>query len=108
MFDTDVPNTAILQKNIELIERYCKVKIIYLPQVMNLEDELVRCTDVRSVLELTKSNGIRNFKSDFCRLKAKDCRSMLERHHFDVKGMWITSPPSNFSFVEKNSSKIKM
>lgn len=108
VFDTDVPNTAVIQKNVELIERYCRVQIIYLPQVMNLEDELVRCTDVRSVQELTKSNGIRNFKSDFCKLKPKDCRSMLERHHIDVSRLWMTNTPETFSFVEKNCSKVKV
>lgn len=108
VFDTDVPNTVVLQKNVELIARYCRVQIIYLPQVVNLEDELVRCTDVRSVQELTRSNGIRNFKSDFCKLKPKDCRSMLERHRIDVSRLWTTNTPETFSFVQKNSSKVKV
>ena len=86
VFDTDVHQTANLKKNIELLNRYCgKIRIIYLPQVMNLEDELRRCTDIKSVSELTHSNGIRNFKTDFCRLKVKDCRTMLDRHKLDYK-----------------------
>ena len=52
----------------------------FFPQVLNLEDELVRCTDVRTAMELTKSGRVKNFKTDFCKMKAKDCRSMLERH----------------------------
>ena len=52
----------------------------FFPQVLNLEDELVRCTDVRTAMELTKSGSVKNFKTDFCKMKAKDCRSMLERH----------------------------
>lgn len=107
VFDTDVQNTAILQKNVERIKRYCRVKVIYLAQVMNLEDELVRCTDVRSASELTRSNGVRNFKSDFCKLKSKECRSMLERHHIAVDRLWVTNVPSTFSFIEKNSDRIK-
>lgn len=107
VFDTDIPNTAILQKNIELIKRYCKVKIIYLAQVMNLEDELARCTDVRCAQELTKSNGVHNFKSDFCKLNAKACRDMLERHRINVGNLWVTDVPGLFSFIEKNSTKIK-
>lgn len=52
VFDTDVPQTANLKKNIELLNRYCgRIRIIYLPQVMNLEDELKRCTDIKSVSE---------------------------------------------------------
>ena len=81
VFDTDVPQTSNLKKNLELLTRYCgKLKIIFLPQVLNLEDELVRCTDVRTAMELTKSGSVKNFKTDFCKMKAKDCRSMLERH----------------------------
>ena len=38
VFDTDVPRTEILKKNIELLAKYCKkLKIIFLPQVLNLE-----------------------------------------------------------------------
>ena len=52
----------------------------FFPQVLNLEDELVRCTDVRTAMELTKSGSVKNFKTDFCKMKTKDCRSMLERY----------------------------
>ena len=40
VFDTDVEQTAKLKKNLELLTRYCgKLQIIFLPQVLNLEDE---------------------------------------------------------------------
>lgn len=109
VFDTDVPVTANLQKNLELLRRYCrKLRIVFLPQVLNLEDELTRCTDVKSVTELTKSNSIRNFKTDFCKLKVKDCRAMLERHGLDVTKLWTTTVPSAFSFIEGNSNQAKL
>ena len=108
VFDTDVPQTANLKKNIELLNRYCgKIQIIYLPQVMSLEDELERCTDIKSVSELTHSNSIRNFKTDFCRLKAKDCRSMLERDKLDCKRLWTTKVPEEYHFVKSNSYQVK-
>ena len=108
VFDTDVHQTANLKKNIELLNRYCgKIRIIYLPQVMNLEDELRRCTDIKSVSELTQSNGIRNFKTDFCRLKVKDCRTMLDRHKLDYKRLWATKIPEEYNFVKSNSCQVK-
>ena len=108
VFDTDVHQTANLKKNIELLNRYCgKIRIIYLPQVMNLEDELRRCTDIKSVSELTQSNGIRNFKTDFCRLKVKDCRTMLDRHKLDYKSLWATKIPEEYNFVKSNSCQVK-
>lgn len=109
VFDTDVPVTTNLQKNLELLHRYCgKLRIVFFPQVLNLEDELTRCTDVKSVTELTKSNSIRNFKTDFCKLKVKDCRAMLERHGLDVTKLWTTTVPSAFSFIEGNSNQAKL
>lgn len=108
-FDTDVPQTEILRKNLELLKRYCsKLRIVFLPQVLNLEDELTRCTDVKSVIELTRSNGIKNFKTDFCRLKVKDCRAMLERHKLESGQLWATKVPEEFSFVETNGNQIKV
>ena len=79
----------------------------FFPQVLNLEDELVRCTDVRTAMELTKSGSVKNFKTDFCKMKAKDRRSMLERHKLDYAHLWMTKTPEAFSFVENNSSQIK-
>lgn len=109
VFDTDVPQTANLRKNLELLDRYCvKLRIVYLPQVLNLEDELTRCTDVKSVAELTKSNSIRNFKTDFCKLKGKDCRAMLERHGLDIESLWMNKVPEVFRFVENNSGLVKI
>ena len=79
----------------------------FFPQVLNLEDELVRCTDARTAMELTKSGSVKNFKTDFCKMKTKDCRSMLERHKLDYTRLWMTKTPEAFSFVENNSSQIK-
>lgn len=108
-FDTDVEQTANLKKNLELLNRYCgKLHIVFLPQVLNLEDELVRSTDVKSVIELTKSKGIRNFKTDFCKLKTKECRTMLERHGLKMEQIWSTKVPEVFSFTESNSDQIKL
>ena len=109
VFDTDVSQTSNLKKNLELLTRYCgKLKIIFLPQVLNLENELVRCTDVRTVMELTKSGSVKNFKTDFCKIKTKDCRSMLEHHKLDYPRLWMTKAPEAFNFVDNNSFQIKI
>ena len=109
VFDTDVEQTANLKKNLELLNRYCeKLHIVFLPQVLNLEDELARCTDVKSAAELTQSKGIRNFKTDFCKLKTKECRAMLERHGLKTEQLWATKVPEIFSFAESNSAQIKL
>lgn len=109
VFDTDVLQTKTLKKNLEMLNRYCgKIKIVFLPQVLNLEDELKRNTDVHSVTDLTKSGSIKNFKTDFCRMKTKDCRAMLERHNLECVNLWMHTPPEEFSFTENNSHIIKI
>lgn len=108
-FDTDVMNTKILKKNISNIRKYChKVKIVYLMQVKNLEDELVRSTDINNILELMGSRSLNNYKSDFNKMNEKDCRHLLERHKLDTKKLWISTPPCNFSFLPVNSDEIKL
>lgn len=43
VFDTDVSQTSNLKKNLELLTRYCgKLKIIFLLQVLNLENDIQR------------------------------------------------------------------
>ena len=109
VFDTDVPRSVNLNKNVELLKRYCgRLKIVYLAQVMNLEDELVRCSDVKAAAELTKSAGTKNFKTDFCRMSAKDCRSMLDRHHLNIARLWTTAPPDEFDSITLNGESIKI
>ena len=109
IFDTDVTtNLDVVKKNIENIKKYCRgVKIINLLQVKNLEDELVRCTDVKSVLELTKNKSLSNFKADFRKMKNEQCRNMLDRHKINVDRLWTTKASGEFEFVERNSSAIK-
>ena len=110
VFDTDVTtNLDVVKKNIENIKKYCRgVKIIYLLQVKNLEDELVRCTDVKNVTELTRSKSLSNFKADFRKMKDEQCRNTLERHKIEVDRLWTTTAPVEFDFTEKNSELIKV
>lgn len=108
-FDTDIAETRNLKKNIESLKKYCsRVKIVYLPQVLSLEDELERSTDVRRVVELTRSRSVKDFKSDFCRMRTRECRSMLEKHSLDVRKLWSTKVPEAFSFIACNSQIIKL
>jgi len=106
VFDTDVDKTDILKKNIDKISRYCQnAKVIFLPQVLNLEDELVRCTDVSEVKEITRSKSNSNFKGDFCKLT--DARLTLTKHHLDILSLWTSNPPEPFTFVPRTVSKLK-
>ncbi len=107
VFDTDVEKTEFLLKNIENLKKKCShVKIIYLPQVLNLEEELVRCSDIKSVTELTHSKSASNFKSDFCSMT--NVRKTLEKHNLRVSQLWSKKPASPFDFIDNNGSTIKI
>lgn len=108
VFDTDVEKADVLLKNIDRINQICsKVQMVNLCQVLKLEDELVRSSDIRDAYELTKSRSVGEFKHDFCKHKDTACRKALEDHQFDIQRMWETTPPSAFSFVQLNSRVIK-
>lgn len=108
VFDTDVPRAECLRKNLDHLRRYCaKVKIITLAQVLNLEDELVRATDVKAARELTQSATASEFKTDFCAKPPAECRALLERHRLDMEKLWAAQPPEPFSFVEQNGGQVK-
>ncbi len=81
--------------------------MIFLAQVLNFEDEITRATDVKSAADLTRSPNVRTFKSDFVRMKTKDCRNMLERHHLEVEKLWTKQPPAPFDIYEQNGRNIK-
>jgi len=110
VFDTDVvSNLVTVKKNISNINKYCQgVRVVCLLQVNNLEDEIVRCTDVKSVTELTRSKSLSNFKADFRRMKDAECRNALERHGIDVKLLWNTPARAEFSFAQRSSEQIKI
>lgn len=107
VFDTDVQNTEFLRENISRLRTLCsKVRLVFLPQVLNLEDELVRCSEIKSVIELTHSKSNKDFKRDFCSMT--NVRSVLDRVNLDVSALWTENVPSPFGFVESNSDEIKI
>ena len=109
VFDTDVNKTDVLKKNLDHVKKYAaQVKIVYLAQVLNFEDELVRATGLKKVHEMTKSKSLRDFKSDFCQMKTIDCRHALDRHHLDVSKLWSANPPVCFSFISQNGNAVKI
>ena len=107
VFDTDVEDRKALDKNIEMLRKYCSnVTVINMMQVLDFEDEIVRSTDVSKAQELTKSRSVSNFKTDFCRMKVNDCRSLLERHQLDIVKIWTTEPPETFKDLEQDVAKV--
>ena len=73
VFDTDTKSRAILDKNTKFLEKHKKIKdVILIPQVYNLEDELIRSCNIKNILQLLGSKSKKEFKSDFRHIRVTD------------------------------------
>ena len=96
VFDTDVSNTTYLWSNIKRVKENCpsKVKLLFLAQAKNFEEEIVRATEDKKTSDLTSSKSNKDFKRDFILLK--DLPSVLRKHCFDINKMWRQPVPAPF------------
>ena len=101
VFDTDIPNVAILKENLDILKRHRRVrKTLCVLQVHNLEDELRRATDVKDIRELLGDRNIQDFKGEF--IAEKNLFGKLKQHHFDMDKFWVTEPDGVYAFLGKN------
>ena len=107
VFDTDTENLDILNKNIEKLKACSFVsKIITIPQVPNLEEELVRSCKVKKITELLNSSSKREFKSDMIRVS--NLHSKLKKHEFDIKLFWSQQSQAPYQGIVNDADKIKI
>lgn len=106
VFDTDTGNIEILSENIKRAKKSFRVKNVYcITQVKNLEDELIRSTNIKRIDELLESKSKSNFKRDF--IKEKNLKQKLEAHSFDLKMLWCKEPQSPFNIIKNEAYKVK-
>lgn len=107
IFDTDVGNNKILNKNIETLQK-CKniISIITVPQNKNLEDELVASCNIRNAIDLLGSQGRKKFKTDFIRIS--NLSSKLVEKGFNIEKIWLSNGTGEFVGVINQSEKIKL
>ena len=107
VFDTDTNNIETLSKNINKLKKCSFVsKIITVPQVRNLEDELVRSCDIKKITQLLNSRSVSKFKSDLIHISNLDAK--LLEHQFDIDVFWSQSPPAPYQHIINNSNEIKI
>lgn len=104
VFDTDAGNIDILNENIKKVKKSSRVKAVYcITQVKNIEDELIRCTDVKNIEDLIGAKSKSDFKRDF--IKEKNLKKKLVAHAFDLNKLWCMEPSHPYEKI-KNDSKI--
>ena len=107
VFDTDKKKTDILRDNISKLKRSRNVKEIWcVMQVENLEDELIRSTDIKKIRELIGCRSDKDFKREF--LKEKRLITKLKEHDFNIEKMWVATPSKEYNDFTNDGKKIKV
>ena len=107
VFDTDTEHREVLDANIKRLT-LCKTvtDVILIPQVKNLEDEIIRATDIKSIKDFLGSRSNKDFKHDF--LNEKKLETKFKEHSFDINKFWSTSPTGVYNGIESQAEKIKL
>lgn len=103
IFDTDIGCTTMLMKNLKKLQNCpAVVEIVTIPQVPNLEGELVRSCDIKQITDLFGSKSRTEFKTDL--LRTKNLAAKLTEHRFDIGRLWSQQSP--YRYIENESHKI--
>lgn len=107
IFDTDTERTDILSRNLEKLKKCSAVsEIVTIPQILNLEDELVRSCDIKKITELLGSKSKKEFKTNF--IHTKNLAYKLREHQFDINQLWSRQPLSPYKNIMNQAEKIKL
>ena len=107
VFDTDTNQTEILKKNIQKLKK-CRFisSTITIPQVKNLEDELVHSCNIKRITELLNSRSRKDFKSDLIHIS--NLEEKLQEHKFDLTAFWSRKPGPPYQDISNDAEKIKI
>ena len=108
VYDTDVEsNIEILAYNVKFLNNQKGIKeVICIPQVKNLEDELLRACKIKNITELTKSISKTNYKTDL--INCTNLGARLKACEFDISKMWNKIPTNKFECFGNHAEKIKI
>ena len=93
-------------KEIEQIAQKGIKEVICIPQVRNLEAELVRACNIKNIVDLTKSLTKADYKRDL--INCSNLSDRLKKCKFDITKIWAEIPKNNFKKYGNDSEKIKI
>ncbi len=106
VFDTDAFDDTILKKNITTLRMCSNVEdIITIPQVRNLEEELVKSCNIKDIKELLNSKSKKDFKADL--IRTTNLATKLVQKEFDINKLWTGNNYGSFTDLENMSGEIK-
>ena len=104
--DLDLYKADILDENIKIIKNSNNVRdIICIPQIKNLEDELIYSTNITKIIDLLESKSKKDFKNDF-----NNCKNLikkLEDKEFKISKIWSRETVDIFKKYKNEAIKIK-
>lgn len=107
IFDTDTSHIETLNKNLMMLKKCPAIsELVTIPQVFNLEDELVRSCGIKQAIELLGSKTKKEFKSDL--IKCKNLGNKLTGHQFDINRLWSQKPQYPYHYIVNQAKKIKL
>lgn len=107
VYDTDINNVEILESNISKLQKCSCVSAIYtIPQVKNLEDELVRSCDIKNIKQLLGSRSTKDYKKEL--IKVSNLSNKLYEHDFSIDKFWACTPNEPFEKYGNDARKIKL
>ena len=102
----DRTNIDILDYNVKFLKKQSAIKdVICIPQVNNLEDELVGACNVKNVIEITKSNSLKEYKREL--ISCTNLGKRLQVCGFNILKFWNKLPKNSYEKYGNDSSKIK-
>lgn len=108
VYDTDVEgNVEILRQNIKFLEKQSGIKkVLCIPQVKNLEDEIKRACKIKNIKELTRSVTNSDYKNDI--IKCSNLGGRLQKCQFDISKLWNQNPSKPFLEFGNDAESIKI
>lgn len=112
VFDTDLlnPNKKLFDKNLEKLRNSKNVnQIILIPQITNLEDEIVYCTKIKKIEDFFNSETVEKFKAELLRISNKNLFTKFKLNNLDIYKLWTRcSTNAYYCCYENESDKIKL
>lgn len=106
VFDTDTKSKGKLEDNLLILENHPSISgVILIPQVKNLQDELMRACSIKSIDELLGTKGTSSFKRKFN--KVTNLADRLRNCGFNVDLLWNQTPAGVFLGVPNEAGILK-
>lgn len=110
VFDTDLkhPNISLFEGNLKKLRKIGNVvSVLFVPQIQNMEDEIVYSTVIQRIEDFFPTEDARRFKKRFIEASDQSLKTKFSLHNFDVRLLWSRQPNGNFQKYTNNAKKIK-